>query len=64
MIDAGDAVLIEADTQLGTKLNSFILLAPDDRANMGLMDTNDPVIATSGEEVATLARSRFSSTRQ
>ena len=48
MVDAGDAVLIEADTQLGTKLNSFVLLAPDDRANMGLMDTNDPVIATSG----------------
>ncbi len=48
MIDTGNPVPGQADTQLGAELDGFIELAPDDRAHMGLVDTDNAGITAPG----------------
>jgi hypothetical protein len=48
MIAPGKAFAGETYTQFSSDLQWIMLLAPDNRPDMGLTDTDDPVIATTG----------------
>ena len=51
MIDTGNPVPRQTNTQLGAELNGFIELAPDDRAHMGLVDADNAGITPSGAAI-------------
>ena len=51
MIDTRDAVPVEADAELRTKLNGLVQFAPDDGPYMRLMDADDPVVTAPGAAV-------------
>ena len=48
IIDAGDTVTTQADAELGTKLNGFVLFASHDGPHMRLMDADDAIFTAPG----------------
>ena len=51
MIDTGDALTTQADTQFGTELNGLVLFAPDDGSHMRLVDADDAIITAPGSAI-------------
>jgi len=51
VIDTGDTVASQADTQHGTKLNWFVLFATDDGPHMRLVDADYAIITAPGATI-------------
>lgn len=48
MVYAGKAIVIQTDTEFGTKLNRFVLFATNYRTHIRLANTNNMVVTASG----------------